>query len=408
MPYTISLFAEVDFSTMSDRVVRAVANQVDQEKADYLLNVNQAEYIQHIVEKYRLDPLVIRLDRIEASPAERSVPAERFPSFAFCVEPGEVYIKPAFIYHVPFEGDEGLLKCIPNPRIMITYPILVEKGEVSFEIIDFYGNPEMVKRDADSILGYMRDQSRHLDGNVRQFNQTLQETAKKLFEDRKAKLLQQGQLAASLGVPIRKGPNAPTTYAVPATVRKAITPRPASLTGPYSADPMIDESIYDEILRTVQDTGRMFERLPSTYADKNEEALRDHLLMVLEPCFQITSTGETFNKAGKTDILMRHEGKNLFVAECKFWGGSKKHHETIDQILSYLTFRDSKTAVVYFMDTKEMIAPLKAIEESTPKHPTFVASKGRREDSWFSYEFHLPGDPGRHVQMAVLCFHIPK
>jgi hypothetical protein len=73
-----------------------------------------------------------------------------------------------------------------------------------------------------------------------------------------------------------------------------------------------------------------------------------------------------------------------------------------------LTFRDSKTAIIYFMDTKEMMAPLKAIEESTPKHAMYVASKGRREESWFSYEFHLPGDPGRSVQVAVLCFHLPK
>jgi hypothetical protein len=152
----------------------------------------------------------------------------------------------------------------------------------------------------------------------------------------------------------------------------------------------------------------MFERLPSVYAGKDEETLRDHLLMVLEPRFQMSSTGETFNKSGKTDILMRHEQKNVFVAECKFWGGAKKHAQTIDQILSYLTFRDSKTAIVYFVDTKEMAAPLKAIEDTTPGHPEYVAFKGRREESWFSYEFHLPGDPGRSVQLAVLCFHLPK
>jgi hypothetical protein len=60
------------------------------------------------------------------------------------------------------------------------------------------------------------------------------------------------------------------------------------------------------------------------------------------------------------------------------------------------------------MDTKEMTAPLKAIEESTPKHQVFIAAKGKREDSWFTYEFHLPGDPGRSVQLAVMCLHLHK
>jgi hypothetical protein len=37
--------------------------------------------------------------------------------------------------------------------------------------------------------------------------------------------------------------------------------------------------------------------------------------------YQGQATGETFNHVGKTDILIRHENKNVFVAECKFWGG---------------------------------------------------------------------------------------
>lgn len=69
------------------------------------------------------------------------------------------------------------------------------------------------------------------------------------------------------------------------------------------------------------------------------------------------------------------------VSECKFWGGERTHFKTIDQILSYLTWRDSKTAIVYFVDTKEMAAPLKAIEDSTPKHSCFVRLNEKRTAS---------------------------
>lgn len=128
----------------------------------------------------------------------------------------------------------------------------------------------------------------------------------------------------------------------------------------------------------------------------------------MEPRFEYSTTGETFNKSGKTDILIRHEKSNIFVAECKFWGGAKKHFETIDQVLSYLTWRDSKAAVVYFVDTKEMAAPLKAIEESTPSHPCFVKFNGKKRDSWFDYTFHLPTDNGVRIRLSILCFHLPK
>ena len=73
--------------------------------------------------------------------------------------------------------------------------------------------------------------------------------------------------------------------------------------------------------------------------------MRDFLLMTLCTHYPNT-TGETFNKAGKTDILVRHEGTNVFVGECKFWKGIKAFRDTIDQILGYLTWRDSKAAII--------------------------------------------------------------
>ena len=39
------------------------------------------------------------------------------------------------------------------------------------------------------------------------------------------------------------------------------------------------------------------------------------------------------------------------------------------------------------------MAPLKAIEETTSSHRCYVATKGKRAESSFQYEFHLPGDP---------------
>ena len=134
--------------------------------------------------------------------------------------------------------------------------------------------------------------------------------------------------------------------------------------------------------------------------------MRDHFIMVLSPHFHST-TGETFNKKGKTDILIRHEKENVFVAECKFWSGIKAFHKTIDQLLGYLTWRDSKAAVVSFVKNKELTPVLEAIEKETPGHACFVKCQGKKKEGWFMFELHLPDDPGRSVQLAVLVFHFP-
>lgn len=197
------------------------------------------------------------------------------------------------------------------------------------------------------------------------------------------------------------------TFRVP-QVRKAVIPNPSVTTTAGKPETTLGEDYYRAILQVIHDTGKTFERLPDTYAGKGEETLRDHLILVLEPNFQGSTTGETFNKSGKTDILIRHEKSNIFVAECKYWEGKKKHLETIDQLLSYLTWRDSKTAVICFVGRKDFSNILKEIELATKEYPCFVRYLGAKEATWLDFEFHLPDDPDRRVKMAVLAFHLPQ
>lgn len=96
--------------------------------------------------------------------------------------------------------------------------------------------------------------------------------------------------------------------------------KPTPSSEPYSPEYKLDDEVCDEILRICHDLGVHMERNPSLYAGRGEEALRDMFLLMLSPHFQSTS-GEVFNRNGKTDILIRHEKANVFVAECKFWSG---------------------------------------------------------------------------------------
>jgi len=113
-------------------------------------------------------------------------------------------------------------------------------------------------------------------------------------------------------------------------------------------EPHIEESIYDEILNVLASIALLIERNPSTFAQIEEPLLRDHFLLQLNAQFEGKATGETFNRGGKTDILLREEDKNIFIAECKFWTGPKSLTDAIDQLFDYLSWRDSKAAVLVF------------------------------------------------------------
>ncbi|MFM9616172.1 hypothetical protein ACKI18_46870, partial [Streptomyces niveiscabiei] len=62
----------------------------------------------------------------------------------------------------------------------------------------------------------------------------------------------------------------------------------------------------------------MMERSPTAFKTMGEEDLRQHFLVQLNGQFDGAATGETFNYEGKTDILLRVAGRNIFIAECKF------------------------------------------------------------------------------------------
>ncbi len=235
-----------------------------------------------------------------------------------------------------------------------------------------------------------------------------EDTTRELARLRKEnEVLRQMNMVKSLGLPVRTAQDVPATFSVPIVKHKVVPEKPHTPKSPYQPEPVMTADIYQSILEICYDFGVEMERHPSVYLDKGEETLRDHFIMQLSPHFQ-SVTGETFNKHGRTDILVRHEGKNLFVAECKVWQGQKKHQQTLDQILRYLTWRDSKAAVIYFIRNQQLEPVLETIRVATPDHSCFVSTTGEVTRGRYSFRFHLSEDTTRGVDLAVLCFHFPE
>ena len=92
----------------------------------------------------------------------------------------------------------------------------------------------------------------------------------------------------------------------------------------------------------------VMERSPRAFKDMVEEDLRSHFLVQLNGQYEGQATGEAFNYEGKTDILIRTEGKNIFIAECKFWTGPSGLNDALNQLLGYTSWRDTKVALLVF------------------------------------------------------------
>src|SRR6185503_13582160 len=166
------IFAEHPLSEFFEQRCQAVVREIQSEPQDRLLNVNEADYVNYLVQKYRFEPLTFAFDAIRASSTEKLVPAEYHPRL-FDVRAGQSYRRQAITFHVPFTGEPELLRRAPSARIVWTYEVTVAASEIQFDVINWSNDPEAVQRDKERIIDSISQQNAHVTEEVTQFNSRL-------------------------------------------------------------------------------------------------------------------------------------------------------------------------------------------------------------------------------------------
>jgi hypothetical protein len=194
----------------------------------------------------------------------------------------------------------------------------------------------------------------------------------------------------------------------PIKVNKKITkPLPPPPKEGFKAEPGITDTDYDNIIKLIRHGGISFEKTPKTFSVHDEEELRDTILSQLNVIYEGEAKGETFNKSGKTDILISEEGRSAFIAECKIWRGQKIFSDAIDQLLSYLTWRDCKTALIVFnKKNKNFTQILELINNTVLAHPNFMSKVSQKDANEWLYKMRAKDDETRVFKMNVMFFNI--
>lgn len=311
-------------------------------------------------------------------------------------------------FFVPYVGDKNLFAIRPSTYSLgvPAHGVITETEIVlSYERTDHDANA--VKASLDADLGKIGTNLERLRSDVAGFNATVRDKAKARLEARRQKLLRDQGLVASLGFPLRRREQAIQTYVLP-TVRRAPPIRPPTpATAPFVAEPELDLAEYNHILSVVSNMVAVMERSPHAFRTLGEEDLRWHFLIQLNGHYDGQATGETFNFNGKTDILIRSGNKNVFIAECKFWDGPKVFTATVDQLLGYAAWRDTKTAILLFNRTKNFSAVLEKIPDLIKAHPNFRRVQPYPSPTAFRSALHHHDDPARELTLTVLAFDVP-
>ena len=170
--------------------------------------------------------------------------------------------------------------------------------------------------------------------------------------------------------------------------------------------PKLPNEVYRDVLATLLDCYRNAEQKPSLYRGKGEEDLRDYGLAFLESRYEnAIAVGEAFNKNGKTDIILKGtDGENLFVAECKIWHGKDQFHDAIEQLFGYLTWRDTKAAIICFVRNKKFSEVLEKIKQEATQSEYCIEFVGETNETSFAFRFRHRDYPDREVQIEFMAF----
>ena len=309
---------------------------------------------------------------------------------------------------IPFSGESEVLKIQPTtcskppPRGEIQDSVLVIKVQGT----DL--KSQQVKDEINRQIGSIKNHLDWLRNNAHEFNNEIRQIAKEQINWRREKLLADQNLVESLGFPLKVRNNEELTYEAP-IVRRRITPKmPSGSSKRYKPEPELSLDDYDHILSVITNMTMVMERSPSAFSTMSEEALRWHFLVQLNGHYEGKAMGETFNYKGKTDILIRAEGKNIFIAECKFWKGAKNFRKTIDQLLGYLSWRDTKSAILVFNRNKDILKVIESIPSAIMEHPNFKKCLDNDSEGRYRCVLAHDDDKNREMVLTVIVFNVPK
>jgi len=243
--------------------------------------------------------------------------------------------------------------------------------------------------------------------DVSRHNLALLENAREAVAARQERLRGYRSLEERLGIPLRRK-DPPETHRVAVERRK--TPIIEPLRSPVGrpVDPFLGQEHYEHILSVLSSMSLAMERSPSAFYDLDEEALRWWFVVALNGHYEVGAKGEAFNAGGKTDILVDWKGKNVFVAECKFWEGAASLEKAINQLFDYVTWRDTKAAILMFSRNKDFKAVHSQISGVVESHKAYKEIlPGSGSDTEFRFQLRHPADPKHELTLAVLAFNVP-
>lgn len=409
------LFKKFDALSAVDHYKKKLIEEITNLSEQELRGTTSEHWEQFFQNKYEFNVPSLDRSKIETELLDTKLDASRYGGdrYYFRDDGREHLIDGIEIkLFIPYTGDKDLFDCSGNSIYHSTPDAEIQSNQLVLVYRYTEHNSEKINSDTQKDVNFIEG---FLNGLVTQFaeyNKSITSIVRQHLEKRIEKLKKDEELKAKLTFPLKVRHDLQATYVSPA-IRKKIQverPKPSTQNVNIAPEPAISDDDYNEILKICHSMTMVMEKSPHAFSLMGEEDIRQHFLVQLNGKYEGNASGETFNFEGKTDILVKDNNRNIFIGECKFWKGPKTIQETLDQLLGYTTWRDTKTAIFLFNRNKNFTEVLNQIPNLVKNHSSYVKSLDPQisKETEFRFTFSQNNDKNRHITIAILAFDIPS
>ncbi|AJK49330.1 hypothetical protein [Burkholderia plantarii] len=389
--------------------LNSVRDAVGNIPRDQFLATSVDTLVEYIEQKFHIEPLVLHEDQMQMEHSETKIDVTGRIEYGSFDGSRVLTDGHKLRFFLPFSGNAELWNLRPN-----AWSSMVPEGEVDtlrrILTISFSNTsstaPEWYKNELESTLQLIRQSISSQASMIKEHLSSVSRTARDAIAHRRQGIDSLQGLSSVFNIPVVKNLGMPEFKPLEIKRNSARALPRAPVSG-YRPEPAINEELYEEILANIRHMGATFEGTPQTYQPMGEEGLRDILLASLNGLYRGNATGEAFRKYGKADIRIEEESRSAFVGECKLWGGERVLSDALDQLLSYLTWRDCKAALVLFNKSVAGFSGVQAkIESALSQHGLFLRVKSVMQPGEWRFVFKSKEDDGREVTVQIFCFNL--
>jgi hypothetical protein len=404
-----------EFDRLYAQLTKEIKSEIHSEKDLYIANTDINELVNYFCVHRILTPIEIDPSRTESAQFVEGVdtrPDKDLQKLKALIEKKTVLEIETLTIEIPIKASPSNSKvCRIFATIDSEASIKLEEDIISIKIItkeqSSKKTPEEIEEEKNQkkniVLGWLKIQQQHLAG----LNQHLLTDIKHYIGQRKERInatqKRHEEIIHTIKIPLKQKEDTLLTK-----IRLDNTPLVQRVRPKIDAkeEYVLDRQKVLDIIHVMDNQGRQFEKTPYSYQKLGEDDLRNILLVNLNSIFEGKAAGEAFSNKGKTDIMLTIDKGNILIIECKIWKGSKKHHDAVTQLISYLTWRQNYGIIINFCRNKDMSKMIQTVSKEINTHPTFITNGKENHETHFSTIHQSPGDSQKQIEVHHIFYNL--